>query len=104
MGNTEFAYNKLIETLDVCIEQAYEKAKGDKAKFRFHFLKLFGEFNSGLNVYIPKMDSFTIKNARNNLIRKEFNGSNHSELSAKYGLSLQYIYKIVKGKMPYEID
>ncbi|MDG6278498.1 inorganic pyrophosphatase [Glaesserella parasuis] len=59
MNNAEVAYNNLIETLDSCIEQAYEKAQGDKAKFRFHFLELFGKFNGGLNLYIPKFDNLT---------------------------------------------
>lgn len=104
MNNAEVAYNNLIETLDTCIEQAYEKAQGDKAKFRFHFLELFGKFNGGLNLYIPKFDSLTNASSRNNLIRRDFTGNNHSELSLKYGLSLQQIYKIVKGKMPNELD
>ncbi|NYA46833.1 hypothetical protein HZI68_00300 [Haemophilus haemolyticus] len=42
--------------------------------------------------------------ARNNLIRKKFNGANHTELAMKYGVSLQWIYKIVKEKQPYELD
>lgn len=98
MRQTEFAYNNLLETLDSCIEQAYEQAQGDKAKFRFYFLELFGRFNGGLTLYIPKFDSLVRSSARNSLIRKDFTGSNHSELSLKYGISVQQIYKILKGK------
>ncbi|HGO5823788.1 TPA: Mor transcription activator family protein [Mannheimia haemolytica] len=104
MSNAEFAYNNLLESLNTCIEKAYEEAQGDKAKFKFCFLELFGRFNGGMVLYIPKYDIFVKKSARNNLIRKDFTGSNHSELSLKYGLSVQQIYKILKGKMPNELD
>ncbi len=34
---------------------------------------------------------------RDETIYQEFNGINHSELARKYGVSLQWIYKIVKA-------
>lgn len=38
------------------------------------------------------------------MIRRDFTGNNHSELSLKYGLSVQQIYRILKGKMPNELN
>lgn len=104
MSNAEFTLNNLLDTLDICIDQAYKKAQGDKEKFRFFFLELFGQLNGGLNIYIPKIDCYAKASTRNNMIRRDFTGNNHSELSLKYGLSVQQIYKILKGKMPNELD
>lgn len=101
----EYCYKHFIESLEDCIEKAYEGANNNKDEFRKIFLEKFHKYNAGLNIYIPRGQYSAIVNtARNNLIRKEFNGTNYAELSMKYGLSLQWIYKIVKGKRAYEID
>lgn len=50
----------------------------------------------GQVVYIPKNATTYL---RNKIIREEFNGSNHAELSRKYRVSMQWIYKIVKGEV-----
>lgn len=49
----------------------------------------------GLNVYMPKaLELFACE--REKQIYNEFNGTNHAALAKKYGLSVQWIYKIVK--------
>lgn len=102
---SERSYKHFIESLEDCIEKAYEGANNNKGEFQKIFLEHFYKYNAGLNVYIPKGQYSAVMNtARNNLIRKEFNGANHTELAMKYGVSLQWIYKIVKEKQPYELD
>lgn len=49
----------------------------------------------GQNIYFPMGQSLRLSH-RDEQICGEFNGSNHSELARKYGVSLQWIYKIVK--------
>lgn len=56
----------------------------------------------GLNVYVPKsMSLFACE--REKQIFNEFTGNNHAYLAKKYGLSLQWIYKIVKRVQKEEI-
>lgn len=54
-----------------------------------------GQSWGGLNLYMPKaLELFACE--REKQIYNEFNGVNHAYLAKKYGLSLQWIYKIVK--------
>lgn len=49
----------------------------------------------GLSVYMPKaLELFACE--REKQIYNEFNGTNHAYLAKKYGLSIQWIYKIIK--------
>lgn len=50
----------------------------------------------GERVYIPSPGRLGVK-ARNRAIRNEFTGDNHKELAVKYGLTVQWIRKIVSG-------
>lgn len=49
----------------------------------------------GQNIYFPMGLSYKLSQ-RDRQIFDEFTGSNHSELARKYGVSLQWIYKIIK--------
>lgn len=49
----------------------------------------------GQNIYFPMGLSYKLSQ-RDHQIFAEFNGVNHSDLARKYGVSLQWIYKIVK--------
>lgn len=49
----------------------------------------------GQNIYFPMGLSYKLSQ-RDRQIYDEFTGANHSELARKYGVSLQWIYKIVK--------
>ena len=57
----------------------------------------------GQNIYFPMGLSYKLSQ-RDRLIYDEFNGSNHSELARKHGVSLQWIYKIIKTVRQEEID
>lgn len=48
----------------------------------------------GLSVYIPR-NLASMVNERDVKVWQDFNGRNHTELARKYGLSTQWIYKIV---------
>lgn len=50
----------------------------------------------GQNIYFPMGQSYNLSQ-RDRQIFDEFNGANHSELVKRYGVSLQWIYKIVKA-------
>lgn len=58
-----------------------------------NFKKLVLTFG-GLNLYIPKKDSFN-RAARNEEIRRKFTGSNFKELAAEYDLTEVQIRSIV---------
>lgn len=49
----------------------------------------------GQNLYFPKSQGL-FSCEREKQIFNEFDGTNHAQLAKKYGLSLQWIYKIVK--------
>ncbi|RAS18902.1 Mor family transcriptional regulator [Microvirgula sp. AG722] len=49
----------------------------------------------GQNIYFPMGLSYKLSQ-RDQQIYDAFNGTNHSDLARKYGVSLQWIYKIVK--------
>lgn len=57
------------------------------------FCKMFG----GSMIYIPKGLAVATE-SRNDLIIKEFNGRNISELARKYGICVQQAYRIVGAK------
>ncbi len=50
----------------------------------------------GQSVYVPMGLSYNVSD-RDKKIYADFNGTNHSDLVRKYGVSLQWIYKIVKA-------
>lgn len=63
-----------------------------------NFLKLC-QYAMGDELYFPMQDSI-LRNARNRLIIREYNGCNASELSRKYNLTPVHIKNIVKGSNP----
>ncbi len=50
----------------------------------------------GQNIYFPMGLTYKLSQ-RDQQIFDDFNGQNHSDLARKYGVSLQWIYKIVKA-------
>ncbi|AOJ71022.1 MULTISPECIES: Mor transcription activator family protein [Burkholderia] len=50
----------------------------------------------GQNVYFPMGVSYKLSQ-RDRRIYDEFRGDNHGELARKYGVSIQWIYKIIKA-------
>jgi len=56
---------------------------------------------SGLYFYYPQLDSL-LRKKRDEHAQKEFNGSNHRELSRKYNLTESWIRIIVQRKPAYE--
>jgi Mor family transcriptional regulator len=56
----------------------------------------------GQNIYFPMGLSYKLSQ-RDRQIFDDFNGANHSELARKYGVSLQWIYKVVKTVRQEEI-
>ncbi|MCB1950154.1 Mor transcription activator family protein [Nitrosomonas sp.] len=46
-------------------------------------------------VYIPSAENF-LKHGRDEEIWRDFSGGNHNELARKYGISVQWVYRIIK--------
>jgi Mor family transcriptional regulator len=61
-----------------------------------HTLKL-ADLYQGTGFYLPRLDR-TLARIRNQNIRDEFNGENHKELAIKYGVTEQWVYKILGDK------
>lgn len=94
----EFMLDNFIEGIGLAVNEAVEKG-GTREEIAGNILERISFYCGGLNLYIPKLYSAKIASAeRNNAIKQEFNGKNHAYLAFKYGLSLQYIYRIVKGE------
>lgn len=58
---------------------------------------------AGEVIYIPRALSFVLSE-RDWKIWHEFNGLNHRELARKYGVSMQWVYQIVKRMQKEDID
>ena len=56
----------------------------------------------GQNIYFPMGLSYKLSQ-RDRQIFEDFTGANHSDLARKYGVSLQWIYKVVKTVRQEEI-
>lgn len=96
-GSKQYSKEKLsffYEGVGLAIEEGLAKG-GDKDEIKNNILQGVHKYLGGLVLYIP-VDHSTFLNSRNTLILEDFNGSNHFDLSRKYGLSLQAIYKIIE--------
>lgn len=71
-------------------------ALGIDKRVSFKFICLMISVMGGLQIYLPKEDSFKSLIAYR-MIYKEFTGSNANELASKYDLSVQAIGRIVKA-------
>ena len=60
-----------------------------------NFLKLC-RYAMGTELYFPMQKSI-LRNTRNRLIIREYNGHNLAELSQKYNLTAKHIRNIIKG-------
>lgn len=85
----------LVEMLGLDKDKADEVGQNIADRMAAHW--------GGQNIYFPMGLSYKLSQ-RDRLIYDEFNGSNHSELARKHGVSLQWIYKIIKTVRQEEID
>ena len=90
MNELEFIEDLKIDDLGEDQKQLAELIGLDKYRL---LLKTYG----GMSIYIPKPDSLTVL-ARNEQIRREFDGTNFKELAHKYGLTEVWIRNIVSEK------
>lgn len=60
------------------------------------YIKLSESFG-GTNIYVAKANEIVLRKERDERIRKEFNGYNHTELALKYGLTEKWIRNIVSA-------
>lgn len=79
-----------VESLDEDQKKMVELVGLDGFK---NLVRAFG----GSVIYIPKAESLE-RAARDKRIREEFNGANHKELAAKYGLTERWVRAILLEK------
>jgi len=88
----------LQDLADKLAIQAVEMLGVPEAKARYFAQEAAGRVADdwgGQNIYVP-MDMVGRRSARNERLYREFTGDNVSELSTKYSLSVQCIYRIIK--------
>ena len=88
----------LVDLAEQCSVALRETAGMDKDKAEQVGREIADRMAShwgGQNIYFPMGLSYKLSQ-RDRQIYDDFTGSNHSELARKYGVSLQWIYKIVK--------
>lgn len=88
----------LVDLAEQCAQVLREKAGLDRDKadqvareVADHMAGHWG----GQNIYFPMGLSYRLSQ-RDRQIYDEFDGANHSDLARKWGVSLQWVYKIVK--------
>lgn len=91
--NSPQIFSFFIEQVGIAIDEGLQKG-GDLNEIKHAILNGIYKYLGGTVIYIP-IENTTKISARNSLILEEFNGSNHFELSRKYGLSIQAIYNII---------
>lgn len=77
----------LVELLEIERDKAEHVAQEIANRMAAHW--------GGQNIYFPMGLSYKLSQ-RDQQIYDEFCGDNHSDLARKYGVSLQWIYKIIK--------
>ncbi|KVN33328.1 DNA-binding protein [Burkholderia pyrrocinia] len=78
----------LTELADIGKDQAEQLGREIADRMAAHW--------GGQNIYFPMGVSYRLSQ-RDRQIFDEFRGDNHAELARKYGVSLQWIYKIIKA-------
>ncbi len=84
----------LIELADLGADQANQLGREIADRMAGHW--------GGQNIYFPMGVSYRLSQ-RDRQIFDEFRGDNHAELARKFGVSLQWIYKIIKAVRREEI-
>ena len=88
----------LVDLAELCALALKESAGLDKDKadqVGREIAERMASHWGGQNIYFPMGLSYKLSQ-RDRQIYDDFTGANHSELARKYGVSLQWIYKIVK--------
>lgn len=99
-NNAEFTWENFTYGIGNAVQEVAEQFGIENTQALYTTLMEKISFHcGGSSIYIPKGASDKAKaNARNRLIIKEFNGFNHAYLAQKYGVSLQWIYRILKNQ------
>lgn len=96
-NSVDLRYCDFIEGFGQCFTEAIEKG-GSKEEMLQNFLISASRIMGGANYYIPKEHARNLEiKERNEKIKREFTGFNQYELANKYGVSVQWIYRILKG-------
>ncbi|WGE32280.1 hypothetical protein NYR60_01290 [Actinobacillus genomosp. 2] len=94
--NSEFVWGEFIYGVGGAVQEAAERFAIKNSDELYSFLmERISHHCGGSSIYIPKGSS-NKASARARLIAKEFNGKNHAYLAKKHGISVQWVYHIVK--------
>ncbi len=86
---------ELATTAESILINNYHYDKDVAKKIAVDFGTAFAQSCGGMQVYIPVGAGIQISE-RNLEIYNKFTGHNHNELAKEFGLSVQWIYKILK--------
>lgn len=86
----------LIDQLTVALEEMVSLERSKAQHVAKEVAERMTAHWGGQNLYFP-MGMVVKLSRRDRQIYDDFNGDNHHELARKYGVSLQWIYKIVKA-------
>lgn len=89
----------LVDLADQCAQALVEISLLDKDKAADVGRQIADRMAAhwgGQNIYFPMGMSYRLSR-RDRQIYDDFTGDNHADLSRKYGVSVQWIYKIVKA-------
>jgi len=85
----------LAEKLAMQAQESFDIPEDKARRFGQEAAGRIADDWGGQNIYVP-MDMVGRRSERNDRLYREFNGSNLPELSKKYSLSVQCIYRIIK--------
>lgn len=89
----------LLDLADQCAQALIELLAMDKDQAATVGLEIADRMAGhwgGQNIYFPMGTAYKLS-VRDHQIFSEFTGDNHAELSRKFGVSVQWVYKIVKS-------
>lgn len=93
----------LAQTVSQKLQNLVELDKDLSEHVGLEVARCIAEHWGGQYIYFLKDDNF-IRPSRDQQIYDEFTGNNHSELVRKYGISLQWLYSIIKYKRKEELE
>lgn len=102
MTNKKHGIPPFVDELAEYLSKKFVDCGVDSAEAKDRGLKSaldFAQNWGGHVIYIPKNLSQNFEDKHDKIV-SEFNGSNHSELAAKYDVHVRTIYKILKRKFP----
>ncbi|AUH53228.1 DNA-binding protein [Chromobacterium sp. ATCC 53434] len=86
----------LADHITAALQQLANTESRQAEKIAHEITRRMAQHWGGQNVYFP-LDRSSKSAERDRQILAEFNGANHASLAQKHGISVQWVYKIIKN-------